>query len=603
MPTNFSLHQFAFNMSAQASIIATVADGKIVAGNKAACQLLGYTAKGLLAKDWLSLFKPREASFKKLIGHRKATGQGHGLVCITQKGGKVICCDATSALFIDGKGIERTITTLDDRSGSMRLQKSIDAKNKKTVAENINIAKSKQKGIDAQNKKTVEENINFAKKRQKVIDTKKDKTVAENINIAKSKQKRIDAKNKKTVAENINFAKTRQKIIDIKKDKVVAENINIAKLKQKRIDSKNEKKVADNIVLAQKKSDKRFQLIFNSSSEVLYDINLVTNEILLSDGYEKEFGYRIKDNMSQVADWADHIHPEDKKAVIKNYKAMLLTAKSEWKLSYRFLKADQSVATVLSSAIMLRNQEGKAYRMIGSMQDISKQTVLETKLITEVLLKEKQIAAAMLEAKETERSDIGRELHDNVNQLLGVSRLYLDMAKNGGADSGRYLSQSSEYTVTAIEAIRKLTRGLTTDTIHSLGLDHSIDTIIRDTMEVNKIKIEYSLEHFDENSLNEKFKVNLFRIVQEQINNILKHAKASAVTIRLSQNKKTTVLIITDNGIGADMTRKREGIGLENIKSRAVTLGGQAKFVSAPGKGFTLTVRFENPVPVIEQEF
>ena len=70
--------------------------------------------------------------------------------------------------------------------------------------------------------------------------------------------------------------------------------------------------------------------------------------------------------------------------------------------------------------------------MIGSMQDISKQKVLEERLEQEIKLKEKQIAEATEEAKETERSDIGKELHDNVNQLLGASRLYLDMAKQGG---------------------------------------------------------------------------------------------------------------------------------------------------------------------------
>jgi PAS domain S-box-containing protein len=565
-----SLHHFAFDNSAEPSIISTVADGKIIACNKAACELLGYKVKALLEKSWLSLFKPREDSFKKMLRQRKANGQGYGLVCVILKNGKIICCDMTSALFTDGEGIERTITTLADRSSNIRLQKKIDTKSEKTVADNISIAKSKQKKIDRKNNKRVADNIVLA-----------NKTVADNISIAKLKQKKIDRKNNKRVADNIVLAK-----------KAVAVNIDLARSKQEKIDTKNEKDVADNIMLAQTKSDQRFQLIFNSSSDVLYDIDLITNEILLSDAYEKEFGYQVKANMSPVADWADHIHPEDKEAVIKDYTAMLTTQKTEWKFSYRFLKADQSFATVLSSAIVLRTLDGKAYRMIGSMQDISKQTVLEAKLKTEVRLKEKQIEAAMIEAKETERSDIGKELHDNVNQLLGVSRLYLDMAKKGGPHSGMYLGRSSEYTLSAIEEIRKLTKGLTTDTIEHLGLGQAIHTIAHDTMEVNKVKISCSLERFVENSVNDKFKVNLFRIVQEQLNNILKHAKASAVTIQLLQNKKTTTLVVADNGIGFDLTRKRNGIGLENIKSRAASFDGMADFVSSPGHGCTLTVAF-----------
>jgi signal transduction histidine kinase len=137
------------------------------------------------------------------------------------------------------------------------------------------------------------------------------------------------------------------------------------------------------------------------------------------------------------------------------------------------------VANILSNRIILRNADGKAYRVIGSMHDISKQKVLEERLEQEIKLKEKKIAEATEDAKEAERSDIGKELHDNVNQLLGVSRMYLEMAKQGGDNSKMYLSRSSEFTHTAIEEIRKLTKRLTTDTIKNLGLCEAIESVVR----------------------------------------------------------------------------------------------------------------------------
>lgn len=90
------------------------------------------------------------------------------------------------------------------------------------------------------------------------------------------------------------------------------------------------------------------------------------------------------------------------------------------------------------------------------MQDLSRQKVLEEKLELEIKLKELQIAEAAEDAKETERSDIGKELHDNINQLLGASKMYVEMAKRGGENSQMYLTRSAEYTLTAIEEIRKL---------------------------------------------------------------------------------------------------------------------------------------------------
>ena len=155
-----------------------------------------------------------------------------------------------------------------------------------------------------------------------------------------------------------------------------------------------------------------------------------------------------------------------------------------------------------------------------------------------------------------------------------------------------YLSRSSEYTLTAIEEIRKLTKGLTTDAIKNLGLCESIENVTRDTMEVNPVKISCALESFIEDSVNDKFKLNIFRIVQEELNNILKHAKATEVTISLSQNKKSIILSISDNGVGFDTGKKRKGIGIANIKSRAASYKGTADFVSQPGQGCVLTVTF-----------
>ena len=213
--------------------------------------------------------------------------------------------------------------------------------------------------------------------------------------------------------------------------------------------------------------------------------------------------------------------------------------------------------------------------------------------------KEKVVAANIMfaqakydEAGKTQKSEIGKELHDNVNQLLGTAMLYIEMAQREGEKSGMFLSRSSEYILNAIEEIRKITKGLTTDTVKYLGLRESINNITRDMMEVNPIKISTTLEPFVEGSVNYKFKLSVFRIIQEELNNILKHAKATEISILLYQNKKSIILSISDNGIGFDIVKKRKGIGVDNIKSRAASYNGTADFVSTPGEGCVLTVAF-----------
>ncbi|MEO6732620.1 MAG: PAS domain-containing protein [Ferruginibacter sp.] len=361
--------------------------------------------------------------------------------------------------------------------------------------------------------------------------------------------------------------------------------------RQKELDEKLDYQIAIKTKLL-KDYKESFKLIFNSSPDILYDCDLIANEVLISDAYEKEFGYKITSKMAPAEAWASHIHPDDKEAVLKDYERVLASGEFEWKYNYRFLKADNSIANIISTGIILRNTAGKAYRTIGSMHDISKQKVLEDRLDQEIHLKEKQIAEATQEAKDTERSVIGKELHDNVNQLLGASRLYLDMAKRGGENSEFYLTRSSEYTLTAIEEIRKLSKALTTDIIKDLGLSEAIEDMARDLMEVNHVKISCILDNFIENRVNDKFKLNVFRIVQEQLNNTLKHAKATKVTISFSQNKKSINLSISDDGLGFDTTKKQKGIGLQNIKSRATAYKGIAEFISKPGEGCVLVVKF-----------
>ena len=345
------------------------------------------------------------------------------------------------------------------------------------------------------------------------------------------------------------------------------------------------------VQLQMKEQDsEKFMLAAKLSFDVIWDWNIMTNEIFLGDGFEELFGYVIKNNKADmITDWVHNLHPDDKEEVVAQLQASIKSKATHWEHGYRVKRANGTIAKVYVRASIIRHADGKAFRMIGAMQDLSRQKELEEKLEQEIVLKERQIADATEDAKEMERSDIGKELHDNINQLLGASKMYIDMAKRGGKNITMYLSRSSEYTIAAIDEIRKLTKGLTTDIIRNLGLCDAIDNIARDTMEVSPVKILLTTDSFIENSVNDKFKLNVLRIIQEQLNNIMKHAKASKVSINLIQNKKVIRLIIADNGAGFNIAKSQGGIGIPNIKSRAATYQGTATFASKPGKGCILT--------------
>ena len=93
------------------------------------------------------------------------------------------------------------------------------------------------------------------------------------------------------------------------------------------------------------------------------------------------------------------------------------------------------------------------------------------------------------------------------------------------------------------------------------------------------------------NKIDEKLQLNIFRIIQEQLSNISKHSKATKINIKLNGNENEVILFISDNGIGCNLNKRNNGIGIKNIKSRAELHQGTALYISKPGKGYSLTVR------------
>jgi PAS domain S-box-containing protein len=336
--------------------------------------------------------------------------------------------------------------------------------------------------------------------------------------------------------------------------------------------------------------------IAKSSYDVIWDWDILTDLVSFGKNYEKVFGYKLTDNTIRFAKWSNLIIKKERREMKRRLNDIFKSRKNVWNDTFQFLCPDGSIGQVISRANIIRDDQAKATRMIGVIHDLSKMHKLEGQLLQEVSRTEQEVTDAVEMAKEGERSDIGRELHDNVNQLLGASMLYLDMARRDIKNGDIYLRHSSEYTLTAIEAIRKLSKGLITEAIVGFGLSETVEGMVRDTMETNPAKIHFlGIDDSVENLMDNKFKLNVFRILQEQMRNIIKHARASEIVISLVKKSAKIILSIADNGVGFDSSKKPSGIGMTNILSRAKTFNGNASFISKPGQGCKLLVTF--PVP------
>jgi two-component system, NarL family, sensor histidine kinase UhpB len=337
----------------------------------------------------------------------------------------------------------------------------------------------------------------------------------------------------------------------------------------------------------------RYQLLTKAINNIVWDWDFTKRRAYwVGNGLQTILGYDCFEMNVDSGYWDENLHPDDKDRVLSRLAAILEGGLVDhWDDEYRFKKKDGSYCYIYDRGFIIYNNKIPT-RLIGSMEDITEKVALQKKLEAEINLNQKQLPEAVVSAQEKERTEIGKELHDNVNQLLSASRLYIEAAKTDPVNGNSLLSQASEYIMSAIEEIRILSKVLNTPLIHELGLCESVDNLADDLMAVNTIHVMVNKKSFDEKGLHENFKLTLFRIIQEQITNILKHANAKEANIHLSRNEHTIILTISDNGIGFDTSKKRKGIGLSNINSRAALYNGKLVLSSEQGKGSILSVVF-----------
>ncbi|CAN5547539.1 hypothetical protein BH11BAC3_BH11BAC3_42390 [soil metagenome] len=228
----------------------------------------------------------------------------------------------------------------------------------------------------------------------------------------------------------------------------------------------------------------------------------------------------------------------------------------------------------------------------GAIENSLKKIELAINLEKEKELKVKEKTGAVIIAHEKERRHMANELLENINQILAASNLYIDCAISDENKRMEFTQISKKFILTAIDEIKKLSQVIMPATIGEIGLIHTLNNLIDNHIPHRKINFITEWNDFIEKLPEDKLKLSIYRIVQEQLNNIIKHSEAHNAWFSLSQNETTIELIIKDDGIGFDTTQKGSGVGLQNINTRAEMHDGIMELVSSPGNGCILRVHF-----------
>lgn len=328
--------------------------------------------------------------------------------------------------------------------------------------------------------------------------------------------------------------------------------------------------------------------------DVIWEWDVVNDGFKWSNSGGAAWEQSVDGRQKKLSEVMMDLHPDDRDMIHRSLqRAIRNKNKDNWQAEYRVVGEKGHVLHFLDRAVILRDPDGNAIRMIGVMQDITDRVTLEAELREQQEREHRNVTRMIFEAQESERNRIANDLHDNVNPLLAAARLYINSVETHltDPDHNQALVHSKALILEGIDEIRKISHNLSNTLIHEHGLEDVVRNVIRKMNPDEKIKVTLELSRIAKASPHPHIKTNLVRIIQEQFNNINKYAKAEQVDIRLGFRDGRISLSIKDDGVGFDPERTRNGIGLLNIRNRVESYDGKMKLTSAPGKGCLLEVQ------------
>ncbi|MEK7199426.1 MAG: ATP-binding protein [Bacteroidota bacterium] len=203
---------------------------------------------------------------------------------------------------------------------------------------------------------------------------------------------------------------------------------------------------------------------------------------------------------------------------------------------------------------------------------------------------EQTLLKTQLEIQEQAFAYISQEIHDNIGQILSLVRLNLNTF--GSVVSEEKMEQTDKLLGKAIKDLRDLSHNLQKNRIYDIGIVESIRQLLQSLEKTGRYITSFQTsDHY--NLLDTNTDIILYRMIQEIVNNIIKHAAATKIDIEINSEVDLTTIRISDNGIGFDtalLQKERAGIGLQNIINRAKTIDANVDVKSEQGKGTTITL-------------
>lgn len=346
-----------------------------------------------------------------------------------------------------------------------------------------------------------------------------------------------------------------------------------------------------------RESEERFRKFTQASQDIILLFDVEGNSLYANPAVTALLGYNDEELKNKPL--GTKLHPDDRKIVSEEISALLASDQIPGALEVKIQKQNQEYLDMEMSLFCMDMSGGE--RIVGSViRDITQRKKDEEQLrLSEKRLSD--LSAMLITAQDDERRRISMELHDEFGQSLAALKLQLHAMENKifsqetpqKDDTVEGLRELRQYVNIQIEYVRNLSHELWPAAVDDLGIDAAFDNLISKFLKYSEIDLDINMK-----AIGHYFSVeeqrHLYRLLQESLNNIIKHAAAKGVQIHAGPVENNVVLAVHDNGCGFDVeavskvTGKKRGIGLQAIAERVKLLNGKMEINSRPGMGTSI---------------
>ena len=340
---------------------------------------------------------------------------------------------------------------------------------------------------------------------------------------------------------------------------------------------------------ALRKSEKRYRDLFNSIPIGLYRTTPQGSILDVNPAMLDILGYPDRDGLLQVKSAETYVDPDDR----KQFQHLLEEQGFVHDFTVQLCRHDGSSVWATINATMVHDSDSQMTYYEGAMADISDRKASEERI--------HQLTQQLMQAQEDERQMISRELHDTVAQNLSVAKMecdliYAELLNNRPPEAQR-IQEVSAVLQKTILGVRNMAYDLRPPVLEELGLVETIYRFCEDFTQMWGMPVDFQSAGLKNLKLDYGTQINLFRLVQEGLTNIRKHAAAGQVTLKLAAAFPNIILRIEDNGRGFDVQERaaaadqEKRMGLRSMQERVTLLNGKMKLQSKPGRGTKVTIK------------